>query len=140
MFSMTPCTVSQVYLYCCQSTVFIASKSFGLLSGLTALPPITIARSVSACILSTVDPCWGTFASLCVAEAMALALIILVVLLVILGETHHMVILLLSVCIRGKAVLVTLMVPLIFFFMHGLSASGVNVLIGCFYLQVRLPL
>jgi len=64
---------------CCQSTVFIASKSFGLCCLVNFLfLNYHSPRSVSACILSTVDPCWGTFASV-FAEAMAFALIILVV-------------------------------------------------------------
>jgi len=71
---------------------------------------------------------------------MALALIILVVLLVILGETHHSYGNFAFVRMhQGKAVLVTLMVPLIFFYAWSFGL-GVNVLIGCFYLQVRLPL
>jgi len=89
---------------------------------LTALPPITIAHVVFPPVFSVLSILAGALLLRFVAEAMALALIILVVL-VILGETHHSYGNFAFVRMhQGKAVLVTLMVPLIFFFMH--SASG----------------
>jgi hypothetical protein len=99
---------------------------WALVSQLTALPPITIAHIVFPPVFSILSILAGALLlRFLLPKQWLLALIILVVLLVILGEMHHSYGNFAFVRMhQGKAVLVTLIVPLIFFYAWSFGLGG----------------